>query len=36
MITDARVHIWNANTPEEPWDVKAQMQLRDLCAAREP
>ena len=23
MITDAQVHIWNANTPQEPWDPKA-------------
>ena len=22
MIADAQVHIWNANTPEDPWDPR--------------
>jgi len=33
MITDAQVHIWNANTPQEPWDPKAQTHLPDAMPA---
>ena len=33
MITDAQVHIWNANTPQEPWDPKAQTHLPDPMPA---
>jgi L-fuconolactonase len=33
MITDAQVHIWNANTPAEPWDAKAESHLPDPMPA---
>ena len=33
MITDAQVHIWNAATPQEPWDPKAQSHLPDPMPA---
>ena len=33
MITDAQVHIWNANTPEDPWDPKAESHLPDPMPA---
>ena len=33
MITDAQVHIWNANTPDDPWDPKAQTHLPDPMPA---
>ena len=33
MITDAQVHIWNANTPDDPWDPGAQSHLPDPMPA---
>src|SRR5918999_995129 len=33
MITDAQVHIWNANTPEEPWGPGAESHLPDAMPA---
>lgn len=33
MITDAQVHIWNANTPEEPWGANAESHLPDPMPA---
>lgn len=33
MITDAQVHIWNANTPEEPWAANAESHLPDPMPA---
>ena len=34
MITDAQVHIWNANTPEEPWGAGAESHLPDPMPAQ--
>jgi predicted TIM-barrel fold metal-dependent hydrolase len=33
VITDAQVHIWNANTPEEPWGPGAESHLPDPMPA---
>ena len=33
MITDAQVHIWNENTPDEPWDPKGQTHLTPAMPA---
>ena len=33
MITDAQVHIWNATTPDDPWDPKGQTHLPDALPA---
>ena len=33
MITDAQVHLWNANTPEDPWEAGAQAHLPDPMPA---
>src|SRR4029079_14245614 len=33
MITDAQVHIWNANTPEDPWGANAESHLPDAMPA---
>ena len=33
MITDAQVHIWNANTPEDAWGPKAESHLPDAMPA---
>jgi L-fuconolactonase len=33
MITDAQVHIWNANTPADPWEPGAQSHLPDPMPA---
>ena len=33
MITDAQVHIWNANTPEDPWGPGAESHLPDPMPA---
>ena len=33
MITDAQVHIWNANTAEEPWGPGAESHLPDPMPA---
>jgi predicted TIM-barrel fold metal-dependent hydrolase len=33
MITDAQVHIWNANTPDDPWAKGAESHLPDPMPA---
>ena len=33
LITDAQVHIWNANTPEDPWGPGAESHLPDAMPA---
>jgi len=33
MITDAQVHIWNANTSEDPWGPNAESHLPDAMPA---
>ncbi len=33
MITDAQVHIWNANTPQDPWEAGAKAHLPDPMPA---
>jgi L-fuconolactonase len=33
MITDAQVHIWNANTPEDPWESGAESHLPEPMPA---
>ncbi len=33
MITDAQVHLWNANTPDDPWEAGAQAHLPEPMPA---